>query len=184
MKFKRGFTLIELLVVIAIIGILSAVTVPNIVDATARARNAGRMANLASLETALMQYKEDNGGFPSTGGNYWCAGGTFSFCSRDYEGSNGYIPNLAPQYIRRLPADPMLGKPNPVTGGYNAGYFYVSNGTDFKVFIWNAPENPGSHLCVVLDAGGNCAGDPSFQYYNPARPGYTWAIYSPGARDW
>jgi len=73
MQPKRGFTLIELLVVIAIIGILATIIVPNILDATAKARNAGRMASLNNLETALIQYREDNAQFPPTRNGLWYA---------------------------------------------------------------------------------------------------------------
>lgn len=171
MKFKAGFTLIELLVVIAIIGILASIVAPNIIDAIARARNASRMAALSTLETALVQYKEDNGQFPYAWPTYHGVG--IIYGSYGYEGANGYIPNLTPKYIRRLPADPMIGRYNPAVFWNNQGYLYLSDGANFKLLSFCAPENPGSHYS-----------DPSFQFYDPTRPLSAWATYSSGARDW
>lgn len=65
MKKNKGFTLIELIVVIAIIGSLTGLIVNNLNDARARARDAKRKEELASLKTALRLYYNDNQSYPA-----------------------------------------------------------------------------------------------------------------------
>ena len=71
MRKQDGFTLIELLIVIAIIAILASGVAPTMQDFMARARNAGRMANLDTLEVAIFAFQRDNGSYPNTGNNWW-----------------------------------------------------------------------------------------------------------------
>lgn len=63
---KRGFTLIELLVVLTIIGILASLVIINVSNARKSGRDAKRVANLKSIQTALEMYAEKNGGYPVT----------------------------------------------------------------------------------------------------------------------
>jgi type II secretion system protein G len=65
---SKGFTLIELLVVVAIIGILATVVLSSLNTARARARDAKRLADVKTIQTALEMYANDNGGrYPTTG---------------------------------------------------------------------------------------------------------------------
>jgi prepilin-type N-terminal cleavage/methylation domain-containing protein len=66
----KGFTLIELLVVIAIIGVLATVVLSSLNTARARARDAKRLSEMKSLETALELYYLDNGRYPPLGSSH------------------------------------------------------------------------------------------------------------------
>jgi general secretion pathway protein G len=59
-----SFTLIELLIVVAIISILSAIAVPNFLEAQTRAKVSRVKADMASMTTALEVYAVDNNKYP------------------------------------------------------------------------------------------------------------------------
>ena len=160
---NKGFTLIELLVVIAIIGLLSTTVMTSLNSARKKGRDARRQADMVQLRQALEMYYDDNGVYPSTGGQWW--GISANGGRRSTSGSNAYIPGLAPKYIPVLPIDP-LGE----TSGWS-GYLYRSNGTDYKLLDHNkGPESFFSEGEV---------------FYDPVRPTWAWAIWSsPGSRGW
>ncbi|OJI07839.1 hypothetical protein BK004_00110 [bacterium CG10_46_32] len=62
-KYK-GFTLIELLVVIAIIGLLSTLAVVALNNARAKGRDAKRVADVKTIQTALELYFADKNTYP------------------------------------------------------------------------------------------------------------------------
>lgn len=61
---QKGFTIIELLVVIVIIGILVALTLPNLFSAQARGRDTDRKNELKNVQTKLETFFNDNGRYP------------------------------------------------------------------------------------------------------------------------
>jgi type II secretion system protein G len=61
---SKGFTLIELLVVVAIIGVLATIVLSSLSDARARSRDAKRLADIRTIQTALEVYHLDNGSYP------------------------------------------------------------------------------------------------------------------------
>src|SRR5438094_4215654 len=119
--FSRGFTLIELLVVIAIIGILSALLLPTLSRAKARAQAIACLNNLKQLQLAWIMYVEDHNDrlVPNNPPNYgtgtmatWAKGdmsyGTPDGTNIDYvigqsEGSLG--PYVKSHRIFRCPTD-------------------------------------------------------------------------------
>lgn len=170
MRKQDGFTLVELLIVIAIIAILASVMAPTMQDFMARARNAGRMANLDTLHVAIFAFQRDNGSYPSAA---WAWRGEAGYGSYPHCDANGYVPGLCPTYIARLPADPMAGRFNPAVGWVNNGFLYLSNGVDFKLLSHGGPEAPNHRY-----------GDESFKFYDPVRPNHAWQVSSPGGKDW
>lgn len=63
-KNRKGFTLIELVVVIAILGILAGLAIPRFMDATASARGARIVADMRTIDSAVLMYNAKTGNLP------------------------------------------------------------------------------------------------------------------------
>ncbi len=66
MKKQQGFTLIELMIVVAIIGILAAIAIPAYQDYTIRAQVSEGLNLGGGSKTAITEYYQDTGVFPTT----------------------------------------------------------------------------------------------------------------------
>ena len=64
-KNNKGFTLVELVVVIAILGILAGIAIPRFMDATASARGAKIVADLRTIDSAIVMYQAKTGNPPT-----------------------------------------------------------------------------------------------------------------------
>ncbi|MCL4426738.1 prepilin-type N-terminal cleavage/methylation domain-containing protein [Patescibacteria group bacterium] len=93
-----SFTLIELLIVVAIIGILAALIIVSLTSATARARDAQRLASAEEVQKALNEYYLDNGSYPQSG--------LVDDCNGDTSWTTTLGPALVPKYLASLPQDP------------------------------------------------------------------------------
>lgn len=100
---RQGFTLIELLVVITIIAVLGSFSFAAFDNARQKGRDQRRKEDLAALRTALTayyldaaQYVSASSGFSSDQGENWIAG-------------------LSPDYIKKLPQDPLPANTSGVT---------------------------------------------------------------------
>ena len=163
---KGGFTLIELLVVIGIIGLLATIITMNVQSARQKARCGKRRADIVSLQAPLEAYYDANKSYPNNNGTWWNSGSCPWGPGHDVTGPNGWIPNLAPTYIRRLPSDPL-----------NSGstcYLYKSNGSTY-VILSHAPNEDG---CIL--------GDSKDTLYDPVHPTWAWKVCSgePACSSW
>jgi general secretion pathway protein G len=128
MKKSEGFTLIEILVVIAIIGSLSALLLPNYMEARMRARDAQRKSDLKMIQSAIEMYKTDS-----------------------FSNSPNAIPNVGVGftnssgnvYVKKMPGDPTTA----------IEYEYVKNGAvDYT--LCTCLENIGDKEGLVGDCPG------------------------------
>jgi prepilin-type N-terminal cleavage/methylation domain-containing protein len=171
---KLGFTLIELIIVVGIIGLLSAIGIGSYSNVSRNARNEKRKADLRELKQAIEYYYSQNGAYPDSG-SAWRGPLGSAWYSASYP--DLMLPSLVTGgYISSFPTDPKFNKING--GSANAGcrttanqnsYIYLSNGVEYKLLAHCTPEG----TLVATDT-----------YYDPARPNYAWAVYSPGARLW
>ncbi len=134
-----GFTLLQLVIVIAIVGLLGAIAVTAAWREVGRTRDAKRVHALREVQEALELYWIDNRVYPSTSGNWRKS----CISSTNYD--LNYIPGLAPKYMAELPKDPL-----PCT---HDGYYYKSNGTDYKFQSHNesSTQKPSKLLLTFLD---------------------------------
>jgi len=137
----------------------------NVQSARQKARCGKRRADIVSLQAPLEAYYDANKAYPNTGGAWW--GISASYGSRDVTGSNGWVPNLAPTYIRRLPSD-------PADDNGNRSYLYRSDGSNYKV------------LSHYSHTDGCTLGDLKDTLYDPARTVTAWMVCSgePACSSW
>jgi prepilin-type N-terminal cleavage/methylation domain-containing protein len=148
---RFAFTLIELLIVVAIIGVLSAIAVPNFLEAQTRARVARVKADLRAIATGLESYRADTNEYPlrtNRPENYpeWIgealgdrAGGLFTLQTRvgaEQTAGRDFRTLTTPiAYLTAFPEDPFaIGAPRTIPYAYNAygtiGYIITSFGPD------------------------------------------------------
>lgn len=119
---KSGFTLIELIVTVTIITILFAVLASNFLGAQQRTRDSKRKAELAQLKTAIEAYRSEHGSYPPD----------LSIAQTEFYSDTGtnWIPGLSPDYINRLPKDPLQS---------NAGHSVTGKAMAQTQLWWNFP---------------------------------------------
>jgi prepilin-type N-terminal cleavage/methylation domain-containing protein len=163
---QKGFTLIELLVVIAIIGLLATLATVSFSGSTKKARDAKRKSDLIQVQKALELYYDDHNAYPSTAGAWW---GTSSvYGNRALTGANGWVPNLAPQYLGKLPSEthPIATNSSCPADLSWSTYLYRSDGTSYKLLAFCSIEGPAP------------AANEAF--YDPMRQGIAFALCNLG----
>jgi len=117
---KSGFTLVELLVVVAIIALLVTAIVASFENAKAKARDAERVSEINSINTALGFYHNDYNMYPIYEG-YITGSDTLSEALK------------ATGYINTIPTDPT--DRDSTECGALSGYHYYYQSTDGKEYI-------------------------------------------------
>ena len=149
MKRKSGFTLLEILVVIAIMGVLSALLLPNFMDARSRARDTQRKNDLKQMQRALEMYKLDQN--PQS----YPASGTIPAPGLAFGSANG-------NYIKAVPKDPIT------SGAYE--YDAIGAGPIYTNYTLCAClENVADTELVAGNCPGGlaCTGGKSYQLTAP-----------------
>ncbi len=185
---NRGFSFVEVMIVIAIIGVLSVVALGSVNGYKQKARNNMRIRNLDQLKSALALYYDlNNKSYPKTCNNVSSGGicgevlkgngGWVGICSTynfsgfgsgagqiTDTGVNGWIPDLAPDYILKLPRETSFSSYN------DRCYIYKSDGKDYKVLAYQTVEGstvPTTHF-----------------FYDPNGRTSSYTVYTTGARVW
>ncbi|MGB0757701.1 MAG: prepilin-type N-terminal cleavage/methylation domain-containing protein [Patescibacteria group bacterium] len=144
MKNNKGFTLIELLVVIAIIGLLSTLAVVSLNNARQKSRDAKRVSDMKSIQTALELYYVDNDSYPAgtaseLGEGTDCTG---SAACDTISSTNGIDATAAgTTYMGLIPTDPSsTGTECAHAGGDAAGctysYTQTGSGTGYDIYFF------------------------------------------------
>lgn len=123
LKNKKGFTLIELLVVIAIIGLLSTLAVVSLNNARQKSRDAKRVSDVKSVQTALELYYVDQEGYPAATAYLGSSGGNFECLDAAGFSSSGACTIATTMYMGQIPSDPSSG----------TYYSYISAGTGYTL---------------------------------------------------
>jgi prepilin-type N-terminal cleavage/methylation domain-containing protein len=130
---RNAFTLIELLVVIAIVGVLSGFIFVSMTGAINSAKDAKRKADLAAIENAILIYKTNNNGLPSSGANCNICNGCSGACDDLYSNLQQYLPVI--------PTDPNSG----IFYKYNAvsvdNYTLQSNLSNGDIYEYDSADN-------------------------------------------
>ena len=149
---KSGFTLVELLMVVAIIGVLAAVLVVaiNPLQQMKKARDAGRLSDMAQIVRALEWYLVGYGRFPPIDADICCDGWDVGPCEGD-----GFISALEiGGDLKTVPQDPTgtgactgYAYYRYGAGSYGCdvskGAYFVLGVRDMEASVRPHPDSPG-----------------------------------------
>lgn len=166
-NLQKGFTLIEVLVVIGILGILATIALVaiNPAEAQKKARDTARLKDLATLQSIVEQYIQDNPG----SGNVLIAAGNSKDSSVGGKtcAVNWLGVNLCP-YANTIPTDPS-NRSTSVTNGAgvsaaaNAYYYYRTTASGYKLCAYLESTSNASKVLAINDGGNN---DTNFEVFS------------------
>jgi len=125
---SHAFTLIELLIVVAIIAILSAIAVPNFLEAQVRAKVSREKSEMRTIATALEMYIVDHGDYPPHGENVSIGGAPGPATYPAYQaglGTSEFVPTVLTTpiaYMTVYLGDPFLSGEDTI---FNQSYGYI-----------------------------------------------------------
>ena len=115
----RGFTLVEVLIVIMVIAILALLTVPRMMAAVRRAKEAQLRGNVKQVREAIERFEATIAAWPPELGDVMVADG--SAISADFDGSGGSVDRAAYDGPYLMTGDGTLPK-DPFTGSADWTY--------------------------------------------------------------
>jgi len=107
---RHGFTLLEVLIVITVIAILAMITIPRLMGAVRRAKEAQLRGNLKQLRDAIERFEANMAAWPPALSDVLASDG--SAISADFDGRGGSVDRMAYDgpYLNtgnsQLPEDP------------------------------------------------------------------------------
>lgn len=127
---KKGFTLIELLITITIIVILAAIGIITYQSVLKSGRDSKRQSDLRSIQSALEQYRSDQGSYSAT--ISFSAGQNISSGTRIYLNEVPLDPTGSPQYCYHA-------SPDTCTSACTSYELYAK--------LENPPAGAGTYTC-------------------------------------
>ena len=148
MKQRRsqGFTLIELLIVVAIVGLITAIAIPNLLNAIDRGKQKRTMADIRSIGTATEAYAVDVNFYPR---------GVTSLVQVEGTGSTNLGSHVSPVFIKRIPGQDGWGGDilyeSDTTG---SGYTVLSYGKDNLASSSSSGKTLDFDCDIIYQVGG------------------------------
>ena len=140
---KKGFTLIELLVVIGIIALLSSIILSSLTQARAQANNTKQIADYRVVLNALLQFKQDNGYYPSDrlSGTNTCIGSYSDGGCKQMDAVISNSPTMNTSLKKYLSSYNFVD--NAVSISFTTGPAFSS--ANYKGFVLSCVSDDGTH---------------------------------------